>query len=92
MGVIAIDQKGKGKSLAQMRMYVYPDVDSKTIYLLVIGDKKSQQSDIRYCNGFVQEIRKLTLVPNNDPDNQESQADASRPANDDAGEEIQERA
>ncbi len=46
-GVKAIDQKsgGKGK-LRQTRLYVYPDVEAKALYLITIGDKQTQKEDI----------------------------------------------
>ena len=58
-GVIAIDQKGGGKALAETRLYVYPDTDTCTLYLLLLGDKNSQKRDIQDCREFVASIRKL---------------------------------
>lgn len=46
-GVIAIDQKGGGRNLAQTRLYVYLDRDSRTIHLITLGDKTSQRADIK---------------------------------------------
>ena len=61
-GIKAIDQKG-GKEkikLQQMRLYIYPDPISKTVYLLTIGDKSSQRNDIKLCREFVRkEIRTI---------------------------------
>src|SRR5438128_2625541 len=45
-GVVAIDQKGGGKDLAQTRLYVYLDRDTETIHLITLGDKQSQKRDI----------------------------------------------
>lgn len=59
LGVVAIDQKGGGKKLAQTRLYVYPDTDTETLYVITLGDKRSQQDDIRTCRAFVNELRKV---------------------------------
>ena len=45
-GVLAIDQKGGGKSLAQARLYIYLDRDSQAIHLITLGDKGSQKDDV----------------------------------------------
>jgi hypothetical protein len=57
-GVIAIDQKGGGKNLAQTRLYVFPDVEAEVLYLIVLGDKNSQKSDIQASREFVNELIK----------------------------------
>jgi hypothetical protein len=54
--VVAIDQKGGGRSLAQTRLYVYPDVARETLYLITLGDKKSQRDDIAVCQDFVAKL------------------------------------
>lgn len=53
-GVRAIDQRGgrKGK-LKQTRLYVYPEVTTKILHLITIGDKKSQGEDIKQSAKFV---------------------------------------
>lgn len=59
-GIIAIDQRG-GKQkvkLKQTRLYVYPDIESGNLYLLTIGDKRTQRADIQYCKNFVNRIEK----------------------------------
>jgi len=53
-GVIAIDQSGGGPYLTQTRLYIYVKVKKETIYLLTIGNKKTQNDDIKYC---IKEIR-----------------------------------
>ena len=60
-GVWAIDQKGGGPSLAQTRLYVYPDSTAETLYLIALGDKGSQQENIKTCNRFVTELLKREL-------------------------------
>ena len=57
MGVIAIDQKGGGKALAQTRLYVYPDPKTKVLYAVTLGDKRSQRADIQFCREFVASVR-----------------------------------
>ena len=57
-GVVAIDQKGRGKSLAETRLYVFPDVDSETLFLIALGDKRSQKDDIQTCRVFMNELSK----------------------------------
>src|SRR4051812_24411137 len=57
LGVVAIDQKGGGKSLAQTRLYVYPDAESQKLFVLTLGDKRSQKADIELCRTFVETLR-----------------------------------
>lgn len=59
-GVLAIDQKGGGKSLSQTRLYIYPDIDTKILHIITLGDKGSQQKDIGLCNDFVARLRSET--------------------------------
>lgn len=58
-GIVAIEQKGGGKNLAETRLYVYPDVDAEILYLFTIGDKKSQKTDVKTCQGYVEQLNKL---------------------------------
>lgn len=60
-GIKAIDQKGGGQKvrLKQTRLYVYPDITTKTLYLLTIGDKTSQKrEDVKFSQEYVKGIRK----------------------------------
>ena len=59
-GIKAIDRKGGYKKVkpAETRLYIHPDVETKTLYLLKIGDKNSQKKDMRYCREHVKKIRK----------------------------------
>ncbi len=60
-GIKAIDQKGGRQKvkLQQTRLYIYPDVPTKTLFLLTIGDKQTQRDDIKFCREHVRkEIRK----------------------------------
>lgn len=56
MGILAIDQKGKGKGakLKPFRLYVFPDERSKILHLMTLGDKDTQEDDIRNCKSFVE--------------------------------------
>jgi hypothetical protein len=58
LGVVALDQKGGGRNLAQTRLYVYPDPESETLHVITLGDKRSQPDDIATCRTFVSELRK----------------------------------
>ena len=55
-GIYAVDQKGGPKNLAEIRLYLFPHVPSKTLHLLTIGDKNSQSRDINDCRAMVKEI------------------------------------
>lgn len=55
-GVVAIDQKGGGKDLAQTRLYVYLDRDDQTIHLITLGDKTSQKADIKVASDYVESL------------------------------------
>ena len=56
-GVKAIDQKGGGNKLKQTRLYTYAYLDGETLYLITLGDKKSQPADIKLCASFVEKLR-----------------------------------
>jgi hypothetical protein len=58
LGVLAIDQKGGGPNLAQIRLYVYPDEKRQVLYLLTLGDKNSQKADLIDCKDLVAQLRK----------------------------------
>ena len=58
LGVVAIDQKGGGRNLAETRLYVYADVTTETLHVITLGDKRSQKNDIATCQTFVNELRK----------------------------------
>jgi hypothetical protein len=73
--VIAIDQKGHGRNLAETRLYVYPDTESETLYLLTVGDKPSQGDDIENCKRFVHQIKHSTNVPGDRTDDSGEQAE-----------------
>jgi hypothetical protein len=57
MGIVAVDQKGGGKNLQQTRLYVFAEVETRTLHLLTIGDKASQAKDILFCQRTVETLR-----------------------------------
>lgn len=56
-GVIAIDQRGtKGADkMEETRLYTYADEREKVVYLITIGNKADQSSDIKLSKRFVWE-------------------------------------
>jgi hypothetical protein len=52
-GVVAIDQKGGGANLQETRLYVYPHEERKVLYIITIGNKDDQSSDVQFCSEFV---------------------------------------
>jgi hypothetical protein len=69
LGVVAIDQRGGGKNLAQTRLYVYPDTETEVLHVITLGDKRSQKKeDIPTCRLFVQRLRKERQVTNEEAD------------------------
>ena len=66
MGVISLDQKRGGGSLAETRLYLYPETENKVLYQLTLGDKRSQREDIQWCHEFVAHL--LKGKKKNEPD------------------------
>jgi hypothetical protein len=56
--VVAVTEKG-GPALAATRLYTYPDITRNTLYLITLGDKKSQPDDIKVCKDFVARLSEL---------------------------------
>lgn len=54
-GVLAIDQKGQGKNLRETRLYIYADDEEKVLYLIAIGNKRTQKKEIAVAHRFVEE-------------------------------------
>lgn len=55
----AITEKGSIKTKPNpTRLYMYPDTKTKTLWLITIGDKKSQsRTDMPYVEKFIKQIR-----------------------------------
>jgi hypothetical protein len=57
-GLWAVDQRGKSKKkLAETRLYVYPDAASSILYLITLGLKKEQKTDLPTGWAFVRQLR-----------------------------------
>ncbi len=54
-GVVALDQKGGGAHLQETRLYTYADENLRVLYLITIGNKNEQSSDIELSKKFVKE-------------------------------------
>jgi hypothetical protein len=54
-GVVRIAEGGNA-GMAATRLYVYHETTTDTLYLLTIGDKRSQAKDIHYCSRVVREL------------------------------------
>jgi len=55
-GVVALDQSGSGKKLAQTRLYTFPDDNAKIVHLITIGNKQEQPADVKRSHAFVKSI------------------------------------
>jgi len=56
-GLVAIDQKGGGGNLQETRLYAYPHEERKVLYIITIGNKDEQPSDIQFCKEFVESLK-----------------------------------
>ena len=56
-GVLAVDQKGGGGNLQETRLYTFPDANTLTLWLITIGNKASQSSDVLLARRFVETLR-----------------------------------
>jgi hypothetical protein len=52
-GVVAIDQKGGGGNLQETRLYTFADDQNRVLYIITIGNKSDQDSDIEFSKKFV---------------------------------------
>ena len=55
-GLVALTEKGHKPKQPPTRLYVYPQQNSKTLYLITIGDKRTQKDDIKDCRQFVDSL------------------------------------
>ncbi len=67
LGVLAIDQKGGGQGLKETRLYIFPDVNTRTVRVITLGDKSSQSNDIALCKEFVKSLRAETDAEQQSP-------------------------
>lgn len=56
-GAVAVDQKGSGNHLSPIRVYLYPDEETKTVWIVTVGTKRRQQKDIKELKSFIQKIK-----------------------------------
>ena len=61
-GVYATDQTGTPGRARQIRLYYYPDLKNRTVYVLRVGDKSTQTKDVIFCRQYVAKLRKA--LPN----------------------------
>lgn len=54
-GLVAIDQRPP-KGGFQVRLYAFPQATANTLHVIAIGDKSSQEDDIRFCHRYIKEI------------------------------------
>jgi hypothetical protein len=55
-GIVALTQQGFRPQQPPTRLYLYPAQDSKTLYLITIGDKRTQGEDIQDCYQFLESL------------------------------------
>lgn len=55
-GVMAVDQKGGGGNLRETRLYTYAQADTRTLHLLLLGDKATQRRDLVELRKLLSEI------------------------------------
>ena len=55
-GVVALTERGFSPKQAATRLYLFPVQDSKTLYLITIGDKRTQDVDIQDCYKFLETL------------------------------------
>jgi hypothetical protein len=87
-GIYAVDQKGAPKNAKQIRLYLFPHLPTKTLYLLTVGDKNSQQRDIVDCRQMIQDIatREVSDEQTKQPPEEEKlDAEVPKPDGDGAG-------
>ena len=58
--IVALSQQGAGikGSLAEARLYVWPDNQTKVLHVITLGEKSTQSDDIKLSTDYVQEIEK----------------------------------
>lgn len=56
-GVVAVDQRGQGGYLSETRLYTYADETTRTLHLLLIGDKSTQRRDLGDVSRLLDAIR-----------------------------------
>jgi hypothetical protein len=55
-GIVAITQQGFNPKQPPTRLYLYAAQNSKIVYLITIGDKRTQPQDIEDCYQFIRTL------------------------------------
>lgn len=53
-GVVAVDQKGGGGNLRETRLYTFADESTRTLHLLLLGDKSTQRRDLAHVRQWLE--------------------------------------
>jgi len=67
-GVQAIDPSPLKKGFKALRLYVYPDEATCTLYVITLGGKEEQAADVQQCAEFVQDISGISPKPHDKPE------------------------
>lgn len=60
-GVVAVDQKGGGGNLRETRLYTFAEESTRTLHLLLLGDKSTQRRDLAHVSQWLD--RHLNELP-----------------------------
>ncbi|MFN0052429.1 MAG: hypothetical protein ACKV0T_09560 [Planctomycetales bacterium] len=65
LGILAIDESGpgKGSKMKAMRLYVFPHMEQRHLYAMILGDKSTQSDDIRLSKVFVAGLTEQNQAP-----------------------------
>jgi hypothetical protein len=67
-GIVAVDQKGGGGNLQETRLYTYPDEAKKLLYLITLGNKNEQPTDVELSKNFVESVSPQSKRQSGAPD------------------------
>lgn len=54
-GLLEIDQRGR-RQLPEARLYVYPDIETRTLHFMTMGYKDDQDADLRNCKKYIDKL------------------------------------
>src|ERR1700720_1023500 len=55
-GIVGVDQKGGAGNLQEPRLYTYPAEAKKLLYLITLGNKNEQPTDVELSKNFVESV------------------------------------
>src|SRR5258708_13716569 len=55
-GLLALTQQGYKPKQPKTRLYIYPEVNSKRLYLITIGDASNQDGDVKDAHRFIEKL------------------------------------